>query len=373
MITLLDATVDDVLAACGRLSAAGALVGGAVPSAQAASSVHEASSVHRESSAHGESSVHRASSVDPSFPDHPALPVDSASPDHPAFPDHQASTDQTAAAVCPTSGDVAALRHGAQALEGFGRSGPARRTTLEVEAAQQLVDPADREASARRQRPDDARRTLAGRVALRLLVAVRLGVPVSLAPQIVVDRTCSTCHLPHGRPRVAGLSVSTSSSEERVLVAVADEGSEVGVDIERVPPTVFEGFDDFVLHPDERERFGPVTRGPAGTAARLSCWVEKEAVLKAVGVGLASPPHELLLSARPDDAVLLTRADMIGPWEWRLVERAGASEALGLSVTELPTEPGYRSAIAARVPARIHAVDIASIATQIASSEGLRA
>jgi 4'-phosphopantetheinyl transferase len=244
--------------------------------------------------------------------------------------------------------------------------------TLEVEAARQVVDSADREAAARRQRPDDARRTLAGRVALRLLVAVRLGVPVSLASQIVVDRTCSTCHLPHGRPRVAGLSVSTSSSEERVLVAVAEEGTEVGVDIERVPPTVFDGFDDFVLHPDERERFGPVTRGASGTAARLSCWVEKEAVLKAVGVGLASPPHELLLATRPDDAVLPTRADMIGAWEWRLVEQAGVAEALGLSVTELPTEPGYRSAIAARVPARIQAVDIDSMTTQIASSEGLR-
>ena len=331
MITVLEASVDDVLAACGRLSAAGALVGG------------EDASVHPASSVQPASSVRQASSVRP------------------------------AAAVHPTSVGVAAFGHYAPAGDGFVRSGPGRRAALEVEAAQQLVDAADRDASGRRQRPDDARRTLAGRVALRLLVAARLGVPVSLARQIVVDRTCSTCHLPHGRPRVAGLSVSTSSAEGRVLVAVADEGAEVGVDIERVPSTVFDGFDDFVLHPDERERFGPVTRGSSGTAARLSCWVEKEAVLKAVGVGLASPPHELLVAARPDDAVLPPRADMIGPWEWRPVEQAGVVEALGLSVTELPTEAGYRSAVAARVPARIHAVDIDSLALQVASSEGLRA
>lgn len=256
-------------------------------------------------------------------------------------------------------------------------AGSAERYVDVAGSAERFVDAADREAAARRQRPSDARRTLAGRAALRLLAAARLGVPVGLASQIVVDRTCSTCRLPHGRPRIAGLSVSTSSADGRVLVAVADEGADegadLGVDIERVPSSVFDGFDDFVLHPDERGRFAVGTGSSSETEARLTCWVEKEAVLKAVGVGLASPPHELLVAARSVDHTLPSCADMIGPWEWRPVEQAGATEAVGLSVTELPTKPGYRAAIAARVPTRIHAVDIDSITTQIASSEGLRA
>lgn len=211
-------------------------------------------------------------------------------------------------------------------------------------------------------------------------MAERLGVPASFASQVVVDRTCS-CGLPHGRPRVAGLSVSTSASDGRVLVAVADEGTEVGVDIERVPAALFDGFDDFVLHPTERTGAGAgaVTRTEARTrtrtragdrllvdpdsvvSARLARWVEKEAVLKAAGVGLASPLHELLVAAAPEGHVLPSSADMIGPWEWRPVVEAGAPEAVGLSMTGLPTHAGYRSAVAARVPDRLRTVGCASL------------
>ena len=268
-----------------------------------------------------------------------------------------ASTASTASLASATSAAFAASTVGATSAGAAGRT--------EVEAAEQLVDASDREAAARRRRPADARRTLAGRVALRLLVTARLGVPASLASQVTVDRTCRTCGEPHGQPRVAGLSVSTSGSDGRVLVAVADKGIEVGVDIERVPGSVFDGFDDVALHPDEKQHFAEVAPG-AGVAARLTCWVEKEAVLKAAGVGLASPLHQLLVARVPDDYALPSRADMIGPWEWRAVLQAGTPDAVGLAVSELPTHRGYRSAVAARVPTRIHAVDLGSVAGGVA-------
>ena len=299
MITLLSATVDEILAVCttvGDPSDGGAVVG---PGAQA-----------------------------------PALQVGSAVPGQPAPGGLR-------------TGDVLAVG-----------TGPDRGRAHGLETALSLVDDVDRAAVAARQRPSDARRTLAGRAALRLLVASRVGAPASSAADIVVDRTCLTCGEQHGRPRVDGLSVSTSSAGDRVLVAVADAKVEVGVDVELVPDALFEGFDDFALHPAERRS---LPGGPGLVLGRIGSWVEKEAVLKAAGIGLTTPLEDLLVSPAPEDRVVPSSVEMIGAWEWRPVVQTASRQLLGLSVTALPSPEGYRCAIAAREPGRIRAVPVGAL------------
>lgn len=153
--------------------------------------------------------------------------------------------------------------------------------------ASALVDAADRAAAASKRAESDRRRTLAGRLALRLLTCAVQGRPVSDAPSLRVDRTCDRCGAPHGRPRLAELSASTSSSGRLVLAAVAGDAARVGVDVEEYPERLWPGFDEYALHPAERQT---VPSGRAGLVRRVQTWTAKEALLKSVGVGLRSEP-----------------------------------------------------------------------------------
>ncbi|TGO04714.1 4'-phosphopantetheinyl transferase family protein [Serinibacter arcticus] len=231
--------------------------------------------------------------------------------------------------------------------------------------AEQLVDDVDRAAAARRRRPEDSRRTLAGRAALRLLVAARTGRPAGRASEIVIDRRCRDCGAPHGQPRTAGLSLSTSGSGERVLVAVAPGSARVGVDVEAVTPTALggaAGLDDYALHPDER---ADVVGTADADRARMQRWVEKEAVLKAAGLGLTLSPNAVRLAPQRADRAAPTEVSSIGPADWRGVLEAPVDAVRRLVVVALPgrrdDHPGRRSylrAVAAAEVRPIRAVDV---------------
>ncbi len=224
--------------------------------------------------------------------------------------------------------------------------------------AEHLVDDVDRAAAARRRRPADARRTLAGRAALRLLVATASGLPAQAARDVPITRRCEDCDRPHGRPTTPGFSLSTSSSGERVLVAVAPAGAGIGVDLEAATPKALRGaagLDDYALHPDERDA---VVGAEHPDRARLQRWVEKEAVLKAAGTGLRVPPNEVVLAAATAgpahaDGVAGTR-----PHDWREVVRAPLASIRGLAVVALPGDAGHHRAIAAARPLPLRAVDV---------------
>ncbi|MBW5483253.1 4'-phosphopantetheinyl transferase family protein [Streptomyces bambusae] len=62
----------------------------------------------------------------------------------------------------------------------------------------------------------------------------------------------------------------------------------VGIDVEHVRPLDAERFDFLVLTPAERRAVYALPEGDARTLAFLRCWTRKEAVLKAVGVGIAA-------------------------------------------------------------------------------------
>ncbi|MFE7117703.1 4'-phosphopantetheinyl transferase family protein [Streptomyces sp. NPDC057654] len=99
----------------------------------------------------------------------------------------------------------------------------------------------------------------------------------------------------HGRPGVAApdtaLRFNHSRSGSSWLLAVAPEGQRVGADVEQIRPLgAFAGLVDSCLAPGERDYVEAVVdaAGPVGRRQRFyRCWVRKEAVLKAVGTGLA--------------------------------------------------------------------------------------
>ncbi|GAA2174793.1 hypothetical protein GCM10009846_22110 [Agrococcus versicolor] len=213
--------------------------------------------------------------------------------------------------------------------------------------ARALVDAGDLAAADAKVRPEDARRTLAGRAALRLLLAARAGRPLSSAAGVAIDRACSRCGAQHGQPSVAGLSVSTSTSGDHVLIAVGEREAVVGVDVEVVPDELWAGFDDYVLHPHER---GGLPAGDAGISPRIRIWAEKEAVLKAAGLGLRDAPARLRISDVEVPGGWPTGAGVLDPGAWRPVAATEVREAAGTWVTAIEVAADAWGVLAAAAP-----------------------
>lgn len=147
----------------------------------------------------------------------------------------------------------------------------------------------------------DRARFTVGAALVRLIGAAALGVHPRAVP---VDRHCDVCRRPHGPPRIpaSGLCLSVSHAAGRVVVAAA-RGTAVGVDVESVrgaPETA--GMVRHVLSSAER---ATVPARPLSARALVATWSRKEAVLKALGVGLRVPMARLVVSGPGEPARLL--------------------------------------------------------------------
>jgi 4'-phosphopantetheinyl transferase len=122
---------------------------------------------------------------------------------------------------------------------------------------------------------------------LHLLARSQIGSLLDRPPgSLRFDRTCPDCGRQHGRPVLLddpGLHVSLSRAGAVVALALT-RSAPVGVDVEHVEGTRFEGFGEVALHPRER------TAADAPAEAHAAAWVRKEAALKALGVGLRVEP-----------------------------------------------------------------------------------
>lgn len=203
-----------------------------------------------------------------------------------------------------------------------------------------LLDNVERVRLVALRRDADQARFVHGAGLLRLLAAEERGCPPSA---ISVFRACERCGASHGRPRVPGFgSVSVAHAAGVVLVARSRTAS-VGVDVESVD----------ALRGVEISRLRRRVCAPEEAAAvsdgqsLLRIWTAKEAVAKALGVGLrqpfeaftvlprtlpriAGPAHELVYISRPRSAV----------------------------VVEVNVDPGYIVALALLTPGRQLRVDL---------------
>jgi 4'-phosphopantetheinyl transferase len=178
--------------------------------------------------------------------------------------------------------------------------------------------------------PEARRRFVAARGILREVLGACLGVlPSSLI----------FTHGPHGKPRLAGegreISFNISHSGEVVLCAVC-KGAEVGVDVERVRTDVdhlaVAGRFFSPREVAELRSLADQTR----TRAFFSCWTRKEAIIKALGVGLPNMLKDFDVSLAPgvSPEVIATRPDPEEKLQWTLFD--------------LDPGPGYVSALAVR-------------------------
>jgi 4'-phosphopantetheinyl transferase len=146
-----------------------------------------------------------------------------------------------------------------------------------------LLDGRERDRLDRFRRPADQARYLAAHALVRLVLAAPVGTP---AAALAFDRTCR-CGAQHGKPVLpGGPGFSLTHAGDLVGVAVHPGGA-VGLDVEQVrelgdlPAMVAH-----VCSPEE---------SVADADAFFALWTRKEALLKAVGTGLATPMSAITL------------------------------------------------------------------------------
>lgn len=193
-----------------------------------------------------------------------------------------------------------------------------------------LLSSKEQAAVATRRQPLDQARSTAGRSLLKILLAEEFGIdPASVELLAPAGRggKPELCWVagPGGPP---GLSANISHAGGEVVAAVA-RGASVGVDVEEHAATAFAGFDDIALSPAERAAVAllPARLRPR---ARTEFWVRKEAVLKALGVGLRGNPAEHCFAGAGRQFAL---ADTRG------------QPGSGFTVQLLRTSPGHSAAV----------------------------
>lgn len=148
---------------------------------------------------------------------------------------------------------------------------------------------------------------------------------LGLTPSPVVLRRSSA-----GKPELPGssLRVSLAHSGEVALVAVAS-GKEVGVDVEVLrAETESWSLRSHALTQGEQARLNalPVSRR---SGAFLSMWTRKEALLKALGVGLALDPQLIELE---DQQIVAAPPELGQAREWSLVDLPLPGHAAALAL-----------------------------------------
>jgi phosphopantetheinyl transferase len=184
----------------------------------------------------------------------------------------------------------------------------------ELGRALEILTDEERDRIARFRRAADAASFAAGRALVRLALAERVGA----APgELVFDTWCEVHASPHGKRRLVEptteLDFSLSRAGARLMLAIADVP--VGVDVELRDRDVEAGVARIAFADDERAELED-----AGPGAFLACWTRKEAVLKALGHGLAVDPK----------SVSVTFLDGVEPRIRRLPEEFGPPEAWSL-------------------------------------------
>lgn len=151
-------------------------------------------------------------------------------------------------------------------------------------AAEQLLDAEELRRAARFAFPKHARRYRQAHVALRRLLALRLGADAA-GLRFALG--------PHGKPKLSGTSESLafnlSDSEDMALIAIAPAG-EIGIDVERLRG-IPDAHELAAVHFCAREAgwLAAAVTDDQRDRRFLRMWTRKEACLKAIGTGLSIP------------------------------------------------------------------------------------
>jgi 4'-phosphopantetheinyl transferase len=158
-----------------------------------------------------------------------------------------------------------------------------------------LLDPEEQGRARRVLRAQDQHSFTAAHGGLRLLLGAMLGVP---------PRSFAFTANQYGKPRLVaprGLAFNMSHSGGIVLIGVARDTA-IGVDVEAlrpVPerPNIVQRY----FHPGEAADFATVPDDQA-QGAFFRCWSRKEAVVKALGLGMSLDLHRYRVTCLPGAA-----------------------------------------------------------------------
>ncbi|MFJ9741742.1 4'-phosphopantetheinyl transferase family protein [Streptomyces sp. NPDC101166] len=229
-----------------------------------------------------------------------------------------------------------------------------------------LLDPVERARHEAIARADDQGRFLLGCALSRIALGELLGVSPAEVP---LRRVCPRCGGPHGKPRLAvphgspfaGVDFSVTHSGDVVGVAVV-HGAVVGLDVEEAGAAL--DVDTVAPVALSDAEFAALNAHPPAerTSAFLRVWTRKEAVLKALGVGLTVPPRRLEVSVP-------TRPPTVLAWP----DRPTAPRDLAMADVDVVTGPGRPPAIATVAVAgatalRVHHRDGTAAVTAYAGS-----
>jgi len=192
----------------------------------------------------------------------------------------------------------------------------------------EILSPGEKIRADRLERTDNRRNFIAAHAGLRLLLAAALG------------RRAEDIHLTPsdmGKPMLVdcALEFNLSHAGEIVLIALAS-GVSIGVDVEQ--PRAMPDRDAIArrfLHPGEVADLALLT-GRVAELAFFRCWTRKEAVAKALGLGLSLALDQYRVSCRPDEAARLLVLSGVGPAgvgpgaeEWSLIDLAPSPDYVG--------------------------------------------
>jgi 4'-phosphopantetheinyl transferase len=166
-----------------------------------------------------------------------------------------------------------------------------------------------------------AARYAAAHAAVRRVLGEYLGAPPG--DLLFGRQPCPRCaHPGHGRPRIdwppTDLDFNLSRSGRQWALAVV-VGRQVGVDLENDRPVDVDGASRFVMSASELAHIRAAPDEAARSRAFFRCWTRKEAVVKAIGVGIVTDLGQVDVQPAEDGPVLVRHTEPTGPDTW-LVE-----------------------------------------------------
>lgn len=186
-------------------------------------------------------------------------------------------------------------------------------------ALDRLLSTVETTRAARLRRPEDRVRQVLGAVMLRLAVGAEVG---QRPEEVLVDRTCSGCAQPHGRPLLPGTGLHASITHSADVVGLAlTRVAPLGLDVELVADIDTVSLSRSVLHESERAPDLP---------SFFTYWTRKESVTKATGEGLRA---------------VLTGVRVSGPGEPPAVLAYPGRERLPAVMLDLDPGEGYKGAL----------------------------
>jgi 4'-phosphopantetheinyl transferase len=225
--------------------------------------------------------------------------------------------------------------------------GPMARTDVHVwavtlpvangvgERCRALLSPDERERAGRMALSSPRDLFVVGRGLLRTLVGRYLGVPPA---------DVQFAYSAFGRPSLATgdgrspLQFSVSHSGSQIALAFARE-ARVGIDVERVRTNAdCDAIAARFFAPAERTALASLALADR-IDAFFACWTRKEALLKAIGLGISQGLSRVEVTCRADDPprVLRSQLSEVDPAGWSLLDLrvpAGYRAALAVSLAE---------------------------------------